>query len=203
MDKELVGLVSGILVAGSSAPYILRVWQGKTSPNLVSWALWSMIGLSLLLTYRSSGAEANVWPAVFSFINPTVIATLLILRKVEKKFPNRTEWLCASISTSSLVGWWYLRVDLELVQYALYLAIVADVFAAWPTISLVWRDPTSDRPFAWSMFAFAYGLAMFSIPENTVANWALPVWMVSAATFISVPLISYRVKNKIPITEWI
>ncbi|MEK7209134.1 MAG: hypothetical protein AAB677_02655, partial [Patescibacteria group bacterium] len=80
MSAETIGLTSGLLVVASVIPYSIRTYQGKVQPNLTSWSLWTLIGLALLLTYKSSGAEANVWPAVFGFTNPLLI-TIIVLRR--------------------------------------------------------------------------------------------------------------------------
>ena len=83
MSAQTIGLLSGSLVIISIIPYAIRVHQGKIRPVLTSWSLWSLIGLALLLTYRSAGAEDNIWPAVFGFTNPTLIT-------IERKTMRRT-----------------------------------------------------------------------------------------------------------------
>lgn len=203
MDKETIGLLSGLLVVVSAVPYGYRVYQGKIRPNITSWVLWSIIGLSLLLTYRSSGAKANVWPAVFGFTNPTIIAILAIWKKGDKESLGLTEKLCAAFCIVSLICWWYLRTNQNMVQFALYLAIISDGCAAIPTIFLVWRKPEIDRPFAWGMFAIAYGMAIFAISDHTIANYALPLWMFFGASSVTLPLAGHRIKNRMPACEWI
>ncbi len=105
-------------------------------------ALWSLIGLAVLLTYRSaSSADANIWPAVFGFINPSLISILSIWRHEKWKKPNLAERLCFLFGIASLVMWLFLRQSRELSQYALCVAIAADLCAALPTIKFVWAEP--------------------------------------------------------------
>jgi len=204
MNAEFFGLLSGGLVVASIIPYSLRVYQGKIRPNLTSWSLWSLIGLALLLTYKSSGAEANVWPAVFGFFNPTLIAFLIVAKQRGRlKKPNKVEVVCLVIGLVSLGMWIAVYESRELSQYALYLAIVADACAAIPTIIFVWTQPDGDRPFAWSLFAIAYGLVIFAITEPTFANYILPVYMSLGSLSIALPLVLYRLKRKTPLSEWI
>jgi hypothetical protein len=80
MNAEIIGWISGFLVMINVVPYGIRVFQGKIHPNLTSWSLWTIIGLALLLAYKSSGAKANFYPAIFGFTNPFLI-TLLVLRR--------------------------------------------------------------------------------------------------------------------------
>lgn len=203
LTLQTVGIISGALVGIGVIPYAYRVWQGKTAPVLTSWILWTLIGFSLLLTYKSSGAEANVWPAVTGFTNPLIISILIWYRKGERRGLDQTERVCVRLCLLALIGWWFLKENRQLVQYALYLSIFADMCAAWPTIKALWKDPESDRPFCWASFGLAYSLVFFAIPELTVANLALPVWMVTGSTIITVPMVWYRIKKRIPLKEWI
>lgn len=149
MSPDTIGFISSGLVLASIIPYALRTYQGKIEPNLTSWSLWTLIGLVLLLTYKSSGAKANVWPAVFGFTNPLLIILLLLKRHGRWVKMNRVETACLALGLTSLGIWITVRNQQELVQYALYLAIGADICAAIPTIIFVWTQPHSDRPFAW------------------------------------------------------
>lgn len=199
--KETIGLVVGLLVILSAIPYGIRVYQRKITANVVSWSVWSVIGLALLLTYSSSGATKNIWPAVFSFTNPCLI-TALALWRGKRHWPNRLEIVCLVTGISAIALWWFVKDTKELALYALCLAIVADMVAAIPTIIFLWHSPWEDRPFAWGMFGLAYGLAMFSIEEHTFANYVLPVWMLAASGSIAFLLSKYRVQNNIPLREW-
>ncbi len=203
LSKETIGLISGILVVISVIPYALRTWQGKICPNVTSWGLWSVIGLALLLTYRSSGAEANVWPAVFGFTNPTLITILALIKRGEKTRFSRLEWACIAICVVSLGMWAIMRDDKSLAQYALYVAIIADSCAAIPTIAFVLKHPDQDRPFAWGLFAVAYILALFAVPDHTIANYVLPIYMFLGSGFITWQLARFRLKERIPATQWI
>ncbi len=195
-------MLSGIIVILSAVPYCIRTWQGKAHPNPTSWILWTLIGFALLVTYESAGAGDNVWPAVFGFTNPLII-TMLVLKNREqwKKF----EWyekLCFVLGLLALGMWWQMHENPRLVQYALYVAIIADACAAIPTILFVWRSPSEERPFAWSLFAVGYGLAIFAISEHTAANYILPLYMFFGSFVITLPLILHRIRIKAPISEW-
>ncbi|PIR95845.1 hypothetical protein COT93_00195 [Candidatus Falkowbacteria bacterium CG10_big_fil_rev_8_21_14_0_10_37_18] len=200
---EIIGKISGILVLLSAIPYAWRVFQGKIKPNIVGWSLWSFIGLSILLNYQNIGAEDNIWPAIFSFTNPLIITLLAIWKKGEKIKLNRIEYFCAFFSIASIILWWYWLGNNNYSQYALYIAIIADAFAAIPTAIYVLKNPGGDRPFMWLIFAIGYGLAMLSIKEHNLANYSLPVYMCIMAIIVSIPLIKYRLKFKIPFKSWI
>lgn len=187
----------------SVIPYAIRTYEGKVHPNLTSWSLWALIGLALLLTYKSSGAGSNVWPAVFGFTNPLLI-TLLVLKKHGRWTKmNRVEIVCLILGLISLGIWVAVHDKQGLAQFALYVATGADVCAAIPTIVFVWTQPHGDRPFAWCFFAVGYGLAIFAVTEHTFANYVLPLYMFFGALSVALPLALYRWKKRIPLSEWI
>lgn len=186
----------------SIIPYSVRTYQCKIRPNLVSWSIWAVLGFALLLSYRSSGATSNVWPAVFGFTNPLLIAILAYWRG-ERKKPNALELLCVCIGAVSIILWWFVRNDKYLSQYALYIALIADACAAIPTIVFVWKTPHGDRPFAWVLFAIGYGLVLFAIEEHTFVNYILPTYMTLGSAFVAFPLILHRLRNKVPLSQWV
>jgi hypothetical protein len=199
---EAVGGLSGGLVFLSVVPYAIRTYQGKIEPVPTTWFLWTLIGLAVLLTYRSSGAEANAWPALFGFINPMLIMVLSVWRGGRWRTPTIAERLCLLIGMASLGMWSFLRRNPDLAQYALYVALAADICAAIPTITFVWKQPDRDRPFAWVMYAIGYFVAVFAIPQNTFANWIVPVYMILVALIVAFPLALYRLRRRMPLNQW-
>ena len=202
LSPQSIGAWSGALVFLSIIPYAIRTYEGKIQPVPTTWCLWTLIGLAVLLTYRSSGAEANAWPAVFGFVNPVLITILSVWKGSQWKKPSLAERFCFLAGAVSLGMWIFMRQNPNLAQYALYLAIVADVCAAIPTIAFVWREPDRDRPFAWVLFAIGYFLAVFAIPENTFANWVVPLYMTALALIVAFPLTLHRLRRRVPLRNW-
>jgi hypothetical protein len=114
MSTQTIGIISGALVLVNIVPYAFRVYEGKIKPVPTSWSLWSFIGLALLLTYKSSGAGANVWPAVFGFTNPTLITILAIRQRQHWKRPEPYEWACLVFGVISPVMWVVVQGDKHL-----------------------------------------------------------------------------------------
>jgi len=101
------------------------------------------------------------------------------------------------------VFWYLTKQNPSLVQYALYLALFADLIGLIPIIAGVIKNPTIDRPAMWMVFSFGYFFSIFAISDSTFVNWMLPIFMVIIPSLVWIPLVSYRIKNKIPIKEWI
>lgn len=201
MSKEIIGYLSGFLVFASIIPYAIRVYQRKITANIITWAIWSVLGGAILLNYRAVGAEDNKWPAVFGCINPVLITLLAILRG--KIAPiTKFDISCFIIGILSIILWWNLRLDKETVQYALYVGIIGDLCAGVPTWNYVKKNPAEDRPLMWLLYMLGYGIAVFAITEHTFSNYILPIYMAVMSGIITIPLIRYRIQAKIPIKEW-
>ena len=209
MTKEHIGLISGLLVFIGFVPYTIRVLQGKiTHDNVTSWFLWSAIGFALLVTYDAAGAEDNIWPAWGVFLDPLIIAIILIAkRKGKLERPKRMEWICIVCCAIALAGFCYCKVDgsksHELAAYSLYLAIVADTFAAVPIIIEAWKDPLHDRPFAWIMLVAGYFLDLFALPDTRPESYLLPVYICILYSALTLPLIIRRIELRYPLKQWI
>lgn len=208
MDKEIIGAISGAVVFFSAIPYAWRTYQKKIQPQITTWFLWTLVGLAIFLTCKDSGIKENIWPTLFGFTNPFVITVLAYLKKdkVENPQSTRLHWLdklCVSIVTTVLISWFLLRDNSELMQFTLYGAIIASAISAIPTIMSIRKDPNSDRPFAWALLGLGYLLAIFAVKEPLLKNFAVPIYMVTVATWFVLTLTLYRVKNRIRIKEWI
>ena len=235
-SAKLIGIISGSIVALSVIPYAIRTWQGKVTPVISSWSLWTVIALAILLSFIGSGANENKWTAVFGFTNPLIITVLAIWRKDSAKKiikinrrrrspltslvivlfifrdkcleqysrMNKFDKTCLVFGLLSLTMSFFMRGgEKHNFEYALYLAIIADAIGAVPTYNFLRKKPWEDRPFAWGLFGIGYCLNIFSITEHTLANYTLPTFMTLASGSITSFLIAYRIKNKIPLKEWI
>lgn len=203
LNTEIIGLMSGAICMVGPLPYTIRVYQGVIRPQITSWVLWALIGFVLLLTYKSSGATDNIWPAVAGFINPTLIAILAIWRRGEWTRLGMLDYVCGICGAMALLMWMRVRNDPDTAQYALYLAIFADLCAAGPTFKAALLTPEEDRPYGWFIFALGVGLSLFAITDFTFANFAYPVYMTFGSATTALLLSWHRVRHRIPLKEWI
>jgi len=200
---EIIGKISGLMVLLGAIPYAWRVWQGKITPNIVTWLLFSLVELSMVLNYKNIGAEDNLWPAILAFVDSLFI-TIILLAKYRKKIKLKLfDYFCFFAGFISLILWWYWLGNPIYAQYSLYAAMLADVFAGIATLNSDKNKPDEDRPYMWLMFAFAFGLDMFAIKDHNIANYSLPIYMSLGAIVVAIPLIIYRLKLKIPLKYWI
>ncbi|MCB9815842.1 hypothetical protein H6786_00465 [Candidatus Nomurabacteria bacterium] len=203
MSAESWTYVSALVVAISGAYYAIRAWQGHVDPNPVSWGVWAFVGVALFLTADSSEAGAVYWSALIGAINPTVIAAVIFFRSKNRTYSLQAhEKWCLILAAMGYAFWFWVRNEPAAASWSLYWMIFVDLFAVWPTLVQVLKDPLSDKPFPWIVFGIGYGLSGFAIETHTVANWALTVYMLAGGLTISLPMIIGRVRRGVPIVEW-
>lgn len=201
--QGILTVLSGFLPLLGMVIYVHKTYRGVVSPNTTTWMLWSLINFVILISYITASSGESVWSALVGFLEPFAITMVLLMRRSgEWQRFSATEMVCAAAALFALYLWWLLKESKELAQYALYVSIAADAIAAIPTIVAVIRRPESDRPVSWALFASGYGISLFAITEHTVANYALPVYMVFVASSIAAVCAWYRLKTKAPLAEW-
>jgi hypothetical protein len=203
LNKELIGIVAGVMVFATIIPYSWRVYRGKIRPNLTSWFLWTVISFALLATYWGSGAKENVWMAVVGCTNPLLVTAIVAAKYRSKIRLSKLDWICLTIGTIALVMWFMFQGQKSLVQYALYVALIADGCAAVPTAVCYWRNPSLDRPFAWGVFGLASALNILAISEHTVANYVYPIYMTTGSVIITIPLVWHCLRQRVPLKGWV
>jgi len=201
--EKFFGILSALIVLASYPAYMIRVWQRKIVPNISSWVIFVLISIALCLSsYSSSGAGQNSWVTLGPLVGCTGILILALMRSKERSL-TRFDKACLILGCLSITLWFFTRQSRELVQFALYLGIFTDFIGILPSMNFLTKHPEKDRPAMWVIFSVGYLLSMFAITENTFTNWVLPSFMVVAPALVWIPLVKYRLKNKIPIQEWI
>jgi len=201
--QKLFGVLSAVIVLASYPPYIIRVWQRKIVPNIASWIIFVLVSIAIALSsYASSGAGVNSWVTLGPLLGCTIVLIIALIRSKEKSL-TKFDIICLILGIISIAFWMFTKQSRELVQFALYIGILADFMGILPSIKFLSKNPEKDRPALWIVFSFGYFLSMFAITEHTFANWILPVFMTLAPALVWIHLVKYRVKNKIPLKEWI
>lgn len=203
MKAEFWTYSSAFIVGISGFYYATRAWQGQIFPNPVSWGVWAVVGVALFLAADSSKAEAVYWSTLVGAWNPTMIAGVILWRSRSKMYGlQKHEKQCLALATVGYLLWFSVHDLPEVAPWSMYFMIAVDLFALWPTWKQLRSDPMSDKPFPWVIFGWGFGLSGFAIEVNTLANWALPVYMFVGANLVALPMIVARIRQKIPLVQW-
>jgi hypothetical protein len=229
--EKFFGILSAIIVLASYPVYILRIWQRKIIPNISSWTIFVLVSVALCLSSFASGGKENSWVTFGPLLGCTVILISALIVSKEKSM-TKFDITCLVLACVSISLWFVSKQGewiIEIIIYSgvfpnlpnlmwalpgvnfltqnpessLYLGIFTDFMGIVPSINFLSKNPEKDRPGMWIIFSIGYFLSMFAITENTFANWVLPSFMVVAPALVWFHLVKYRLKNKIPLKEWI
>lgn len=204
MRPEFWQYLSALVVVISGLYYAVRAWQRQLFPNPVSWGIWSVVGVALFLTADASQAGAVYLSTIFGDLNPLVVAIVIFIRAKERIYSlSRQEKQCLVLASIGYALWFATKDMPEIAPWAFYWMIGVDLFALWPTWLQITKNPMSDKPFPWIVFGFGFGLAGFAISDNTVSNWALPVYVFVGANVVSIPMVAHRIRIHASWKEWL
>lgn len=203
MDKyQILGIISQVVTVCSAIPYILGIIRGVIVPNRVTWAIWTVIGITLWFTTWANPNSDHI-TVMFAFIlafNPTVVFILTFWKGSTKPISN-AEKFAILISAIAIMLWLFTMDSPGF--FPTFLAILADICALVPTLRFVNQYPDQDRPTAWMLFMIGSIFAISGIQNWNIESLILPVYMTIGAFLIVLPLVHYRIKNQIPLREWI
>ncbi|MFA6053629.1 MAG: hypothetical protein WC762_13685 [Methylobacter sp.] len=169
LTHEEFGRLAGIVSFVAFLPYIIAILRRKTDPNRATWIIWSVVGLLLAWSYRSSGASHTIWVPVSYFIGPFIIM-LLTLKYGEKEW-TRTDKLCLLAAAVS-VPWIFIEP-----RIALFINISLDFFGAIPTIKKAYHEPEKEDRLAWILWVSGNSLNLLAVEHWTLAEAAYPLYM--------------------------
>jgi len=198
----IIAYISAVIIFTSGCIYTYRAYKGNIDPNIVTWTLFSIIGILVVLTSLASGSKENSIPLIAMAIPPILTTVVIIFKKFEKNF-TYTDIICAVLGGITIIIWSLTKEDKNLAQMALYSALIADIIAIIPTVKLAREKPYKDRPGAWILFAIGNVTALFTVTDYTFANYLPIIWFIFGGMFVWIPLLNYRRENNIPIKEWI
>lgn len=193
-----------ILISCSAILNIYRVHKEETEPALSTWSLLFLISLSMLVSYASSdGTRENIRILVLELIEPAIVFFLIIQKVNGKKIPTYEKFLIA-VTVGIIVVWAivsYVFPEIHLSNTLLYMSVLTEVSALVGQFIKNCLQGSKDRPLHWIISGLGYLLSMCLIPSITLPNLALP-FLGILYLGMAVPLIVYRVKNKIPFRKW-
>lgn len=176
-------ILGALVTLVGSCTYALDTLRGRTTPNRISWAMWTLApmvafaaqlaehaGLASLLTFAIGFGPGLVLLA--SFADPGAYSRL-----------TGFDLACGVGSMVALVAWAVTGTG----DVAITLSIASDFLAAIPTILKSHRDPDSESASAFVAGATGSVITLLSIPPHSfgVATAAFPAYIAADGTLIT------------------
>lgn len=186
------GIAAGLASFVSMALYVAAILQKKCEPSKVSYWIWFVLSLLILISYRKSGGSAMILLVMYA-INPFVAAVLSIW--YGEKNEDLPRWvvvlnvLCVMLAAVSIPLWWMLRQhygdNADSALPVLGVNLFADALGAFSTFEKTWNRPEKEDKRAWLICLLAATLNLGAVAEWGAPDIAWNGWMWGAALFIT------------------
>jgi hypothetical protein len=187
-------IIGTIIGAIGSFAYLVDTVKGKVKPNRVSFLLWSIVPFIAFAAQIKQGVGLeSLMTFSTGFLPLTTFIASFVNKKAEWKV-TRYDLICGFLSIVGLILWMITKVG----NVAIFVSIVADGFAAVPTIVKAYKYPDTELAWPWIATSFGVVLTLLTIKGLTFANSGFIVYIFLLDTLIF-SLVQFRIGER-PVT---
>jgi len=185
-------IVGTLIGAVGSVAYLIDTVKGKVKPNRVSFLLWSIAPLIAFFAQIQQGVGLEALMTFGTgFMPMTVFIASFVNKKAEWKV-TRFDLICGVLSLAGLVLWIITNVG----NIAIFFSIVADGFAAVPTIVKAYKYPDTELAWPWLATVFGVVLTLLTLSKITFTNSGFIIYILVVNTLIYT-LVRFRLGEKL------
>lgn len=167
--------------------YIRDTLRGTTKPNRVTWFLWSVAPIIGATAAFYSGVSWATVPVLMTGIFPFLVFVASFWNSNAYWKLETFDYICGAFSVLALVLWAITHEPI----IAIIFAIIADAFAALPTLLKAWKYPDTETALAYITAGLSV-IASFIVAEPSFAAYAFPTYLLVINTAIATGIISRR-----------
>jgi len=143
-----IGVVLSLIGSGA---YVIDTVKGKTKPNRVTWLIWSISPIIGTVAAVSNGVSWAILPTFMAGFGPLLVFIASFLNKKSYWRLGKSDYLCGALAILALALWAITKDP----NVAILLSIVADLFAATPTLVKCWKHPETETASAYILFTIS------------------------------------------------
>jgi hypothetical protein len=189
INREVIGIIAGIISLIATLPYIISILKRKTKPSRTTWSVWSILSIVIAINYIQVGGGSAVWVYIGYAFGVTVIG-LLSFRYGEGGWTIMDK-ICLGGVMLSLIIWWYSGSAL----LSLFSILTVDIFGAIPTILKAYKKPEEEDKIAWALGFSANLLNLFAIQVWTFSLVIYPIYLFTMTGLVTLLTVLPRTKS--------
>ena len=174
-------VIGSLLSLVGSSVYALHTLQGKTSPNQVTWGLWTAAPLIAFAAMVSDGVGLSALMTFSSGFGPGIVFTASFFTKKARWKITRFDYVCAALSVAALIGWYLSSEPL----IAVSLAIAADALALLPTLKKSWQHPHTESASPFVAASISALIALLTIDSWQAITFLFPLYIFTLCAALS------------------
>jgi hypothetical protein len=165
-----LGVLAGLLGAGTMVPYVRDTVRGATRPHRGTWAIWTSLAMVVWLSQRADGASWSLLLATGQVVLNSLVVFVAV-RRGEGAL-SAADALLIALAGAGVIGW--LVVDEPIIAIAC--VIVADLIAIGLMAPKTYRDPSSETLAMYAGAGVAGALAAGAVGALDVSLLLYPVY---------------------------
>jgi hypothetical protein len=185
-------IVGTLIGAAGSLVYLIDTVKGKIKPNRVTFLLWSVVPFIAFFAQIEQGVGLEALMTFSTgFLPLTVFIASFVNKQAEWKL-TRFDLICGMLSLFGLVLWMITKVG----NVAIFFSIVADGFAAVPTIVKAYKYPDTEIAWPWIATVLGVVLTLLTLSTFTFANCGFILYIL-VVNMLIYTLVQFRLGEKI------
>lgn len=172
LDERFV-IVGALLSIYGTWHYLIDTLKGKTQPNRVSWLFWALAPLIAFWAEINKGVGIHSLMTFIVGFNPLLVFIASFLNKNSYWKLSKMDYFYGGLALLGMVLWQITGEG----NLAILFSILADGFAAIPTVVKSWHDPESENPSVYFYSMLNAGITMLTIKIWDFAHWGFPVYI--------------------------
>jgi len=167
--------------------YLIGTIKGRTKPNKVTWFFWALAPLIAFAAEIQKGVGLVSLMTFFAGFAPLIIFIASFINKKSHWKLHKIDYFYGGLALLGIILWQITGEG----NIAIFFSILADGFAAVPTVIKSYFNPESENSMAYSLPAINAGIALLTIKIWNFAHWGFPIYIFIICTIIYV-LIKFK-----------
>ncbi|MBP9131933.1 hypothetical protein KBF61_02265 [Candidatus Saccharibacteria bacterium] len=171
--------------------YVFTTLKGVSKPNRVTWFFWFVIPLITFSAQLSEGVGTQSLLTLSASVGPFLVLVSSFFNKKAYWKTVKSDFVLAGFVILIIVLW-QLTQDATL---AIFLSILADALAGFPTMKKCFTHPETENFHAYGLSFISSIITILTIENWNFANYSFPLYL-TASVGIMMLLIYFAKKRQ-------
>lgn len=175
----LLGVLGGLLIAGSFIPYIRDILKADTEPHVYTWFIWSVTqAIAAVAIFEGNGGLF----AALSVASGATLSFVVFFMSFKHGSKNITNFDTTTLIVAliAIILWWKLNHP----EWAIIAIALIDILGFLPTFRKTWYEPKSESSLAWVLFLLGNIATLLALTTHSIMTSFYIVTMIIASTVL-------------------
>lgn len=172
LDERFI-ILGALISFYGGVNYLIDTIKGKTKPNRVTWFFWTLAPMMAFFAELDKGVGLQSLMTFMAGFNPLLILLASFVNKKAYWELEKRDYYFGALSLLGIVAW-QVTGDGNL---AILFAIIADGFAAIPTLIKSYLEPETESSLIFLLGINMAGITLLTINDWSFAHWGFPAYI--------------------------